>query len=74
MPDAPRRYYVHDCARERGSGRVAAADDFHEAAIAFAEECPHAEAGELRLIVRDCETGREQCFVVDLAQHAAEPC
>jgi hypothetical protein len=69
-----RRFYVHDCETDRQSGRVVAdADDFHEAAIAFAEDSASG-AGDLRVMVTDCETGEEQCFVVHVPEHEAEPC
>jgi hypothetical protein len=43
-----------------------------EAAILFAERWPL--AGEAAITVTDGETGHEQCFRVDLADHTAAPC
>lgn len=69
-----RRFYVHDCGADRQGGRIVAdAEDFHEAAIAFAEDWALA-SGDLRVMVKDCGTGEEQCFVVHLPEHEAEPC
>lgn len=69
-----RRFHVHDRRHDRHSGHVVAdADDFHEAALAFAERWSDAEP-DLSVIVKDCETGEEQCFVVRLDEDEAEPC
>lgn len=43
-----------------------------EAAIAFAEQW--GGTGEAAVTVVDCETGREQCFRIDLEDHSAAPC
>lgn len=50
------------------------------AAIAYVEDFAHGpplgedDEGDLAILVRDEETGREQCFRVDLASGEAQPC
>jgi len=45
------------------------------AAIAYVEDFAHdGDDGALALIVRDEDTGREQCFRVDLATGETQPC
>ena len=44
-----------------------------EAAIAFAEHWPGLR-GEVAVTVIDGETGHQQCFRIDLADHTAAPC
>jgi hypothetical protein len=74
-PAAARNFYVHDRNAGRQTGHlVREAEDFHEAAVAFAEDWATEEAGDLSVIVKDCETGEEQCFVVHLGEGEAEPC
>lgn len=72
----PRRFLVHPC-HERAEGHVVAdASDFHEAALIFVERWgPAADAeDEVSLIVCDCETGRQECFRIDLGTGEAAPC
>lgn len=73
--DTP-RFYAH--ASGEGSGRghlVKDAVSFEDAAIRFAEDRLDAEAdGEVRVIVRDPETGEQHCFCVDVGDETAEPC
>ncbi len=71
-----RRFLVHPT-HDRGEGHVVAdAADFQEAAFAFVERWSPApeEDGEVRLIVCDCETGRQECFSIDLERGEAAPC
>lgn len=50
------------------------ARDVEEAALAFAGDwCPD-EEDEVTLLVTDCETGREHCFVLDLDSGQARAC
>jgi hypothetical protein len=54
---------------------VPEADSALEAALLFAERwLAHAEAEEVSVTVVECETGREQCFRIDLGAHTAGPC
>lgn len=73
--DTP-RFYAH--ASSEGSGRghlVKDAVSFEDAAIRFAEDRLDAAAdGEVRVIVRDPETGEQHCFCVDVGDETAEPC
>ncbi len=68
-----RSFYAHDRNGHRQDGRlIGEAENFHDAALTYAE---HAGAdGELAVLVRDCESGEEQCFVVDLDEGDATPC
>ena len=71
-----RRFLVHP-AHDRAEGHVVAdATDFQDAAVAFVERwspAPDAE-GDVQLIVCDCETGRTECFCIDLDSGEAAPC
>jgi hypothetical protein len=49
--------------------RTVQAEGFEAAALIYAET-QHAEADELRIIVRDAETGRTECFRYDV--HGSE--
>ena len=72
---AQRSYYAHDRqAHRQGGAMIRDATSFHDAAVAFAERQGAADEGELSVIVKDCETGEEQCFVVHLDNGEAEPC
>lgn len=45
------------------------------AAIAYLEDFAHdAEGDDLAVVVRDADTGREQCFRIDLATGETTPC
>ncbi|MBN9319311.1 MAG: hypothetical protein BGN86_00910 [Caulobacterales bacterium 68-7] len=57
-------------------GHVVEADSFEEAAVAFAERwSPPVDAdGDIALIVRDREDGREICLRLDLDSGEAQPC
>ncbi len=71
-----RSFYAHDRnAHRQGGAMINDADSFHDAAVAYAErQAPASEGGELSVIVKDCETGEEHCFVVSLDDGEAEPC
>jgi hypothetical protein len=70
-----RRFLVHP-AHERAEGHVVAdAADFHDAALIYVERWTPADAeDELALIVCDCETGRQECFRIDLGTGQSAPC
>jgi len=67
-------YAAHDAARHCHATSEAAS--FEEAALDFVDRWhPAADAdGEVTVIVLDRQTGREQCFTVDIGAGAAEPC
>lgn len=72
---AARRFHAHDRATGRGSGHlVPGAEDFHDAALLFAERWAAAEPSEVAVVVKDCDSGEEQCFVVHLDDGDVEPC
>jgi hypothetical protein len=70
------RFYAH--ASGEGSGRghlVKEAESFEDAAIRFAEDRLDAEEdGQVKVIVRDAQTGEQHCFCVDVGEETAEPC
>jgi hypothetical protein len=77
MPEtAERRFYAHASAEGSGRGHlVADASTFEDAAIRFAEDRLDAEEdGQVRVIVRDAQTGEQHCFCVDVGEETAEPC
>jgi hypothetical protein len=68
------RYSAH--ARDEGvhsRAWVAEADSFLDAAVRFAETA-HVPDGELSIVVTDCDSGKERCFVIDLASGQVEAC
>ena len=70
------RFYVHASDAARGAGRViedAASPD--EAAFIFAEHgLADADRENVALIVKDCDTGAQHCFRIDLATGESAPC
>jgi hypothetical protein len=70
------RFFAHSDAEGRHRAHAVQAANAMEAALAFAESWLPLEAGagEVRVIVEDCETGVAQCYVVDLDDLEAEPC
>lgn len=71
-----RSFYAHDRGSHRQAGcMIRDAASFHDAALAFAErQAAPADDGEISVIVKDFETGEEQCFVVHLDNGEADPC
>ena len=67
-------YAAHDSARHCHAAPQARS--FEEAALEFVEAWhPAADAdGEVTVIVLDVQSGREQCFTVDIGHSAAQPC
>lgn len=74
MPTA--RFLAHADAEGRHRAHPVEAENALEAALTFAETWLPLEpgGGDVRVIVEDCETGVSQCYLVDLADHDAEPC
>jgi Family of unknown function (DUF5961) len=68
-----RRYHVI-LRDQAGYGRIIEAHSFDVAGLAFLEDCPPPGADVAVIIVRDEETGHEQCLRIDLASGDAEPC
>jgi hypothetical protein len=75
QPDA-QRFYAHASSEGGGHGHlVKDAVSFEDAAIRFAEDrLDSASDGEVRVIVRDPDTGEQHCFCVDVGEESAEPC
>ncbi len=57
-------------------GHVVEADSFEDAAVAFVERWspPVDHDGDVALIVRDQDDGRELCLTLDLDSGEAQPC
>ena len=70
------RYRVHPRDLEGSAVRVLEENSFEAAAVAYAEDFGYVTQGEheLKLIVRDLETGHEHCFLIDLDTGDAGPC
>lgn len=71
-----RRYVVHPAAASRAASLSVEAKSFEEAALDFADAWHDAleEGGDVRVIVTECETGRECCLTVHLGTDEASPC
>ena len=71
---SPHRFHVHPC-ENRGEGHmVPAASSAEEAALVFLEHWSPADGSEVSVIVKDCDTGRQQCFRLDLTSGEVAPC
>ena len=73
---ADRAFCVHALDDTRNHAHEVRGASFEEAALAFVEDWhPRPdEEGDVSLIVRDQQTGREQCFRIDLDSGQAAPC
>jgi len=68
------RYAAH--VRDEGPGSrqwVAQADSFLDAAVRFAETAQLPE-GEVSIVVTECETGKDRCFIIDLSVGEINAC
>jgi len=76
MAGADREFHVR--ARDAGThgGHRVVEAGFEAAAVAFVEVwAPEiADGGELAVVVRDIESGREHCFRIDLETGDTAPC
>lgn len=70
------RYYVHASDAHRGEGRVIeAAESPEEAAFVFAEHgLVDASRDSVAIMVKDCDTGAQHCFRIDLETGVSAPC
>ena len=76
MNHPPRRHRYSAHLREEGThGRqwVAEADSFIDAAIRFAETRDVAD-GDVSVVVTDCESGKDRCFLVNLGNGDVKAC
>jgi len=74
QPMKRHRYSAH--LQDEGShGRqwVAEADSFIDAAVRFAET-RDVEDGDLSVVVTECESGKDRCFVVNLGSGDVKAC
>ncbi|MGC1302262.1 MAG: DUF5961 family protein [Caulobacteraceae bacterium] len=70
-----RRFSVH-ASHLAGHARVVAEPSFEAAAVAYVEDFPHTGDSETRIsvIVRDLDSGRQHCFLIDLDTGETAPC
>jgi hypothetical protein len=77
MPQAPqtRRFHVQARHVEVHHARILMERSFEAAAVAYVEDL-HAVSGEpeLRVVVRELDSGHEHCFRIDLESGEAAPC
>jgi hypothetical protein len=52
---------------------VAEADSFIEAAVQFAETV-HVDESEVSIVVTECETGKDRCFLLNLGTGDVRSC
>lgn len=74
MTVSQHRFTAHLALDLAGHAKRVEGDTFEAAAIAFAEHWACDDHGEVAVIVHDRETGREQCFRIDVHSHEAQPC
>jgi hypothetical protein len=69
------RFRVHARHIDAHHARIVVESSFEAAAIAYAEDFPHAGTeADLKIIVHDLDNGREHCFTVDLETGEAGAC
>ena len=70
------RYFAYADGAGKGHGHVVQAGSYEAAAIGYTElySPPVDTDGQVRIVVSSLEHGRDHCFIVDLAEGAAEPC
>jgi hypothetical protein len=71
-----RSYSVRARYDGRRAPQVIEEASFEAAAVAFAEDWPHPEAGEasVAVLVQDLGSGREHCYRIDFDTGEAQPC
>ncbi len=69
-----RHFRVHARHLDAHHGRLVAEPSFEAAAVAYVEDLHDLPAGDLRVIVREVESGHEHCFLIDLATGETTPC
>ena len=74
-PPETRSFRVHARSVDAHHGRIVHEPSFEAAAVAYLEDL-HEVGGddEMKVIVRDIETGHEHCFTVDLGTGETQPC
>jgi hypothetical protein len=77
MPHAPeiRRFHVQARHVEAHHARVLMESSFEAAAVAYVEDL-HAvsDEAEMRVVVRELDSGHEHCFTIDVETGEAAPC
>lgn len=53
---------------------VADADSFIDAALQFAETVHIEDEGEVSIVVTECETGKDRCFLLNLGTGDVQSC
>lgn len=74
--ESPRRFSIRPRDVESLGRRIISAATFEAAAVAYAEDVPASVDGavEIKVIVRDVESGHEHCFCISLDGGETEPC
>jgi hypothetical protein len=75
-PSTISAYRVHALHDARSHAHEVHGASFEEAALAFVEDWHPApdDDGDVSLVVRDQQTGREQCFRIDIDTGETAPC
>lgn len=74
VPDT-RSFSVHARHADRHHARVLTEASFEAAAVAYAEDLPSLSDGdEISVVVRELQSGDEQCFRIDVHGGEATPC
>lgn len=75
-PSPTRAYRVHALDEAASHAHSIDGASFEDAALSFIEDWHPApdDDGDVTVIVRDQETGREQCFRIDLDTGETAPC
>ena len=70
------RYRVHPWDLDGSAVRVVEETSFEAAAVAYAEDFGSITSAQrdLRILVRDLDSGHEHCFLVDLDTGETGPC
>lgn len=76
MPSSLRQFAVHAAHENRDQGHHVEGESFEAAAVAFVDAWhPTVDAeGDVAVIVREADSGHEQCFRIDVETGETRPC
>ena len=74
MAEPQHRYFARSTQADRDHSHRVEGSSFEAAAVAFVETWIPDQHGEVSVVVRDRDTGREECFRIDIDSGAARPC
>ena len=71
-----RQFYVRASHIDHHHARLVSETSFEAAAVAYVEDFGHpaGDEPEIRVIVRDLDSGLQHCFLIDLDTGATGPC